>query len=162
MAALLKTALTKPWLGYQQAGILARGIARGPGGVASSPGSSNAGLGAATCPQLAHSDKTLIDQRDPIEMENFLADLKADTNQLFKKAAWRGEPLQNFKFAMREVNSTLRGNYADLMRDVGNNVLPMVCMNDADPGELGTGTTVTLYEENGQITRYVPTDRHYE
>ena len=161
MAALLRSAFTKPWLGYQQAGILARGVARGPGGVASSPGA-NAGVGAATCPQLQHSDKTLIDQRDPIEMQNFLDDLKSDTNQLFRKATWRGEPFQNFQYAMREVNSTLRANYADLMRDVGNNILPMVCLNDADPGELGTGTTVTLYEEDGQIHRYVPTDRHYE
>jgi len=88
--------------------------------------------------------------------------LKSDTNQLFTKATWRGEPLQNFKYAMRDVNTTLRANYSDLMRDVGNTILPMVCMNDADPGELGTGTSVTLYDTDGQIHRYVPTNRDYE
>jgi len=125
--------------------------ARGPGGVASQPGAN-----------LDHSDRTLIDQRDPVQMRNFLEDLKEDYPNLLRHAAWRGDAKANFKFAMRDVNSYLRDNYKQLMHDVGVNIFPLLYLNDADPGEIGTGTTLTLYTEDGVVHRYVPTDKTYE
>lgn len=58
-----------------------RGFAiRGPGGVAAQPGAN-----------LDHSDRTLMDQRDPVQMKNFLQDLADDYPNLLKHAAWRGK-----------------------------------------------------------------------
>jgi len=81
--------------------------------------------------------------------------LSLDKSELVKNIAHRGNHLQELKLCARDLNNTVRNHYADFIHNVGRNIYPLIIATEESCGE--SGTTLTLYEANGNITTVSPT-----
>jgi len=69
----------------------------------------------------------------------------------------RGDHLQEIKHAARSTNKLIRTNYSTFIHDVGRNVYPLIIFTDYEEDALsGVGSTLTLYREDGSVTKVSP------
>lgn len=83
--------------------------------------------------------------------------LSLDEKKLLSNIAYRGNHLDEVKSCARDLNNGIRGHYADFIHNVGRNIYPLIIATDYEvDGPCGVGTTLTLYEANGDITKCSP------
>jgi len=63
---------------------------------------------------------------------------------------------------VRELNKLTRTNYADLRKDLGLHIRPIIIASDYEYGFEGVGSTFTLYNEDGSTEKTVPPPPSYE
>lgn len=77
-------------------------------------------------------------------------------------SAYRGDPIQQYKLSLRDANSMMKENYAELIYQVGHNIYPLIIASDAEPGYEGVGSLYTLFLEDGTRKQVAPTSPEYE
>lgn len=87
------------------------------------------------------------------EANKFL--LSLDKSELVNNIAHRGNHVQELKSCARDLNNTIRDHYADFIHNIGRNIYPLIIATEESCGV--PGTTLTLYESNGNITTVNPT-----
>lgn len=78
-----------------------------------------------------------------------------DKSELVNNIAHRGNHKQELKSCARDLNNTIRDHYADFIHNIGTNIYPLIIATEESCGV--PGTTLTLYESNGNITTVSPT-----
>jgi hypothetical protein len=57
----------------------------------------------------------------------------------------------------------MRENYQDMIREIGNNIYPLIVATDVEPGSVsGVGGIFSLYLEDGSMRRISPTSPEFE
>jgi hypothetical protein len=83
--------------------------------------------------------------------------LTAPKSSLQSQIAHRGDHLKELKSAARSTNKLIRDHYKDFIHDVGRNVYPLILFTDYEvDGPSGVGSTLTLYRDDGSITKVSP------
>lgn len=83
--------------------------------------------------------------------------LSLDEKKLLSNIAHRGNHLDELKSCARDLNNGIRDHYAAFIHNVGRNIYPLIIATDHEvDGPCGVGTTLTLYEANGNVTKCSP------
>ena len=83
--------------------------------------------------------------------------LSLDKSKLLSNIAYRGNHLDELKSCARDLNDGIRNQYAGFIHSVGRNIFPLIIATDHEvDGPSGVGTTLTLYEANGSVTKVSP------
>ncbi|XP_065199768.1 uncharacterized protein LOC135831310 [Planococcus citri] len=101
-------------------------------------------------PENAKEERDVINER------------KENLTKFIDIAAYRGDPIQQYKLTLRDANLVMRDNYAELIYEIGHNIYPLIIASDATPGYEGVGTLYTLFLEDGSMKQVAPTTPEYE
>ena len=83
--------------------------------------------------------------------------LSLDESKLLSNIAYRGNHLDELKSCARDLNNGIRNHYSGFIHSVGRNIYPLIIATDHEvDGPCGVGTTLTLYEANGNVTKVSP------
>ena len=64
--------------------------------------------------------------------------------------------------AMRAMDWFRKNNYQNFIRNVGQNIYPLIIASDYEPGKEGVGSTYYLYRKDRQVESVTPTSVMYE
>jgi len=93
---------------------------------------------------------------------DMLAERAENLTKFIDISAYRGDPTQQYKLSLRDLNTVMKDNYAELIYKIGHNIYPLIIASDAAPGYEGVGSLYTLFLEDGSVKQIAPTSPEYE